>query len=298
MYDNLFFRLDIPSAEEIANGTVVFPISRQEIETKNFNRINQLIMTLNSVGINARGNILLSVSGYDDDAREIYQIPEIREYYQKILSLCPHMLYFLTNDCQNAACFLYCIFDIISEKNGDTKIQIHLDTRSGNRDINKALSDFCCRVRDTKSISIEDILNSKDSFQENQITEDEEDEYEAAMNYLKKFERAHLSVIPFLSNETAIVCDYPGDLPDDLFYHHYYLLDSGHCIMAIPQSLYNEAKADGKYDEFEVPLPVKYVIERGYKIMDDRVIVDVPCDNMLGAMVDDKYTEVHQKPGE
>ena len=66
--------------------------------------------------------------------------------------------------------------------------------------------------------------------------------------------------------------------------------------MSIPQCLFIDAKENG-YDDYDVPLPVRYVLEKGYKIIDNRVIVDVPYDNMLGAMVDDKYNEFDKKPG-
>ena len=61
--------------------------------------------------------------------------------------------------------------------------------------------------------------------------------------------------------------------------------------MAIPECLLNEAEEDGDLDEYKCPIPVKYVLEKGYKIYKEHVICDVNYDINVGLIVDEKYFE-------
>lgn len=83
---------------------------------------------------------------------------------------------------------------------------------------------------------------------------------------------------------------YPG-LPQELKAYHCYLTDAGHCISAIPRVLYPEAESTGNFDGYECPVPVKYVLEKGYEKRGDYLIIDVPYNQRLGLTVDDRYTE-------
>ena len=50
-------------------------------------------------------------------------------------------------------------------------------------------------------------------------------------------------------------------------------------------------KARGDMDGYEIPVPVKYVIEQGYIIDSGYVIVDAKYDSIFGLVVDEKYNE-------
>ena len=82
---------------------------------------------------------------------------------------------------------------------------------------------------------------------------------------------------------------YPGTMPDELKNHHYYILDSGHCIMCVLE--YHLEEAQGDMDMYEVPVPVKCVLENGYKKEGDYIIIGAQYDSILGLVVDDKYSE-------
>ena len=87
--------------------------------------------------------------------------------------------------------------------------------------------------------------------------------------------------------------NYSG-LPTELNEFNYYYKDgeTGHVIMAIPECLLEEAEEDGDLDEYECPIPVKYVLEKGYRIYKDHVICEVKYDMNLGLIVDEKYFEI------
>jgi hypothetical protein len=83
---------------------------------------------------------------------------------------------------------------------------------------------------------------------------------------------------------------YKGVLPDELRPYHTYLVDSGHSIMCVLECHLENAK-NSSMDDYELPVPVKYVIENGYRIIDQYVIVHAEYDQFIGLTVDDKYTE-------
>jgi hypothetical protein len=78
-------------------------------------------------------------------------------------------------------------------------------------------------------------------------------------------------------------------LPAELESYHYYISDSGHCIMCVLKCHLKEAKDD--MDSYEIPVPVKYVVEKGYRFLDEYVIVEAKYALPFGLNVDDKYTE-------
>ncbi|CAM3743031.1 hypothetical protein COLU111180_06160 [Cohnella lubricantis] len=80
---------------------------------------------------------------------------------------------------------------------------------------------------------------------------------------------------------------YPGELPDELKKYHYYVGDAGHAIMCVLEMHW---PTDEPY-MYEIPVPVKYVLEQGYRIDNDFVIVEAPYNMRFGLDVDDKYFE-------
>ena len=82
---------------------------------------------------------------------------------------------------------------------------------------------------------------------------------------------------------------YPGVLPDELKPYHVYLTDSGHNILCVPKEYAD--KVQGEPWDYEAPVPVKYVIEKGYEIKVGYIVVDVPYDKDLGIVTDEKYDE-------
>ncbi len=80
---------------------------------------------------------------------------------------------------------------------------------------------------------------------------------------------------------------YPGVLPEELRPYHYYLLDCGHCIMCVLEMHLEKAKGD--MDNYELGVPVEYVLEKGYRFVNGYVVVDAPYNNEIGLDIDDKY---------
>ena len=83
---------------------------------------------------------------------------------------------------------------------------------------------------------------------------------------------------------------YPGDLPEELKSYHYYILDAGHCIMCVLETHLEKAQQTSK-DDYELPVPVRYVLEKGYRFVDRYVVVEAEYNSNFGLDVDDKYFE-------
>ena len=86
------------------------------------------------------------------------------------------------------------------------------------------------------------------------------------------------------------VDDYPN-LPAELREFCYWLSDSGYSIMAIPEALIKEHFGEMELWNYEVPVPVKYVLEKGWKFFEGYVIVQAEYDDEIGLFVEDKYNE-------
>lgn len=99
--------------------------------------------------------------------------------------------------------------------------------------------------------------------------------------------RKSLQDISFMVREKP----YPAQIPEELAHLHCYVLDSGHCILAVPKPLMDEAAADPQM--YEVPLPVRFVLDKGWTAIPgtDCICVDVPYDRQLGACVPPEYPE-------
>lgn len=79
----------------------IFALSKEEIEAKQADR---LILGIArhaeaSGGLaKVQGQISFSVSGYDHDPREIWEIPEVRTYFHELDRIAPFFLYYLASE--------------------------------------------------------------------------------------------------------------------------------------------------------------------------------------------------------
>lgn len=82
---------------------------------------------------------------------------------------------------------------------------------------------------------------------------------------------------------------YPGQLPEELRPYHCYLLDAGHSIMCVLECHIEEARSC--MDDYEVPVPVRYVLDKGYRFVDGYIVIDAEYSSTFGLIVDDEYAE-------
>lgn len=75
---------------------VVYAIHREDLINKNFSKFDNVLEALQQAGKNARGKLMITFDGYDNDDREIYLIPEIRDFVKHFYDKCNYLFYFLT----------------------------------------------------------------------------------------------------------------------------------------------------------------------------------------------------------
>lgn len=87
--------------------------------------------------------------------------------------------------------------------------------------------------------------------------------------------------------------DYPY-LPEELDEFSFYYDDgeTGHVIMAIPECVLDEALEDGNLDIYEIPIPVKYVLSKGYRIVKEHIVCDADYDESFGLDIGEEWYEL------
>ena len=84
------------------------------------------------------------------------------------------------------------------------------------------------------------------------------------------FDFSSLNVRKSVFDMQAMTLDdpYPGEMPEELIPFHYYFAHEGHVIMIIPRNYLDVALETGELDDYEIQIPVKYVLEKGYSFVE------------------------------
>lgn len=82
---------------------------------------------------------------------------------------------------------------------------------------------------------------------------------------------------------------YPN-LPEQLKPYYVYISDSGHSIMAVSTGA-RKLYPDADLDDLETPIPVKYVLEKGYVDLGSNILVTASYSFALGLEIEDGYDE-------
>jgi hypothetical protein len=134
-------------------------LSKKQIESFNYKLINNKIDLYRDKSKLWRSKLLILVSGYNDDKREIFQIPEIRQYFKKLFVNHPEILYYLSNYNSTRNFIFDCIYDInhVKYENGQLMVSGSLDEDIG-MTVLKGLKEFGDKIGD------KDVLNVLTTF--------------------------------------------------------------------------------------------------------------------------------------
>lgn len=83
----------------IDSGVIVYAISKEEILEKNFQpliRFFERLQVMPKLTKEVQGRVIILVSGYDEDPRELYQISKVRKWFQEIEPLIKYWFFFLS----------------------------------------------------------------------------------------------------------------------------------------------------------------------------------------------------------
>jgi len=108
------FVFDLPRKNDILDpkSLCVLAISKDEILTRDFRRVDKFMKLLQECKISSRQKVMITFMGYDNTPQEIYEIKSIRKFAEKLFRKYPYILYFICNYESNAGLLLACIADI------------------------------------------------------------------------------------------------------------------------------------------------------------------------------------------
>ncbi len=98
-YTKQIEKLKLINSSILEHEQVFIAIDREEIETSNFIGFEKLLLWLTAseeMILKNRGKFLIAVFGYDEDERELCEIPEIRKWFTSVLPIFKYWGYFLS----------------------------------------------------------------------------------------------------------------------------------------------------------------------------------------------------------
>jgi len=97
---------------------VLVPIQRADVESGDVSatvEVFDCFAVSRTMAMSMLGRVAISVSGYDDDRRSLWKIPEVRRFFARLHRAIPHMLFFLSPGKQASALWvtLCCEFTVV-----------------------------------------------------------------------------------------------------------------------------------------------------------------------------------------
>jgi hypothetical protein len=85
---------------------------KEELFKMNFEGIDMFFDTLDKMGKKAFGNAMVLFDGYNDTAKELFEIPQVRKYVKELFKRYPHLLNYINFDLEGHHSLLACLLDI------------------------------------------------------------------------------------------------------------------------------------------------------------------------------------------
>lgn len=129
-----------------------FSVSKKEVISKDYKRIINSLEILKETGREAKRKLFLVFDGYNDDKREIYEIPEIRDFVKDIYNKYKYLFYFLTTLDNNRSIIYACInnLEIIHNNNNPiVKFRIILN-KEIERETTNAMLEYGTQIGETE----------------------------------------------------------------------------------------------------------------------------------------------------
>lgn len=101
------YKFEIPTKEDFAemaieaklNKTLLgLPVNRYDVVQGDIRPYVKFFENIVHGGSIFRNSVMLSISGYDTDTRELFEINEVRHFIQKLVNRVPHLFYFIHFD--------------------------------------------------------------------------------------------------------------------------------------------------------------------------------------------------------
>lgn len=112
--------------EKGAKTILAFPISHEEVVLNDTLKAEQFFANIVGGKSKLRGTVMLTISGYDTDPRELFEIEEVCTFCKKLVKAVPHMIYYLEQK-ETFAWFLNCIasdIELLTPRNNLTAEEV------------------------------------------------------------------------------------------------------------------------------------------------------------------------------
>lgn len=117
-----FTAISADELSDIDEATVlVLQIPRDQIERQNISTTLEKLLVLTDNRQQAllrKESLMISVSGYDSDKREIFEIPEVRAFFKRLTAEWPYWLWFLARGARQIGLLMALICDIKIHRKG------------------------------------------------------------------------------------------------------------------------------------------------------------------------------------
>lgn len=87
----------------------IHKVLKKEILAGDITRLSKKIKNLEKEGKKSKGGLIILFDGYNYDPREIYQIPQIRNFVRKLYEKHPYFIYFMNDADNNDYLLLACL---------------------------------------------------------------------------------------------------------------------------------------------------------------------------------------------
>ena len=110
MHEDIIIDIKPISADKIAKmGVVTIVITRYLVESMCLDTFEAQIDELRKAGLDAKEKLNYFFDGYDDDACELFEISEVRQFTRRMFEIAPEILFYLSPVSREL--FLDCLLD-------------------------------------------------------------------------------------------------------------------------------------------------------------------------------------------
>jgi hypothetical protein len=105
-------------------GPLVLAATRQDVEAGELEPIARLLLplTIPETARQAKGRVLFGIKGYEDDPRQLWEIPEVRRWMRQLDAVFPFWFYFLDTGPRSTLSFVAFSLCAYEEEPGGPRI--------------------------------------------------------------------------------------------------------------------------------------------------------------------------------
>ncbi|MDY7043723.1 hypothetical protein RVS70_05840 [Virgibacillus sp. M23] len=109
--EDLTYNEIMKSLSKQENPFIMFDIKVDEIQAKDYSRIDDFIKAITKIGKSLRSNCAIFCTGYDNTSEELFEIKEVNDYIKGLFRRHPFLLYYINRDMGADSWIISCLAD-------------------------------------------------------------------------------------------------------------------------------------------------------------------------------------------